>query len=327
MSATLSLYSLTLASGDATANNNPNLRFVDWKRQLAGIPVKNPKTEALQIQPGVEQLVFDGTRSTTIDGTTALDLTLSALSATKYRLTHSGGTAPGFRTDRGLNLTGIALTLTANANGSLTVLATTGTPFTGVQVGDEVMIPGVLTGDADGPFNPINEGLWSVLGASGTSLTLVRPAGTDFQGMSQSATPSAASQFLAYSAAGVQVGDKLEISAGFAAPVLKTYEVTAVTSKWVEIGSTSPLAPQAGVTPGASGIQFFSSCKRFVRVEADQECAIRANGDTGSSQRVSPWVAGDPEQIGEYVKVGPTWSLRVLNRSSVTLNVTVISAE
>lgn len=329
MPATLSLYSLTLAHGDPTGNSNaPALRFVDWKRQFQAIPVANPKTEGLQVPPGGTRLVFDGTRTTTIDGTTAFDLNLAKAESARYRFTHRAGTAPGLRTDRGLDLTGISLVVTAQRNGSLLVEALSGTPFADLQAGDEVFIPGMTTGDVAGPFSVMNEGRWSVLGQDGSSVTLVR-VGADELGVSESAnvTPSAPEQFFAYSADGVQVGDKAEISAGFAAPAQCVFELLAVTSRWFEVVSTSPLAEQYNIIPGTTGLRFYSSAKRFLRVEADQECVLQLNGDTSSSMRLSPWTAGDAAQVAEFTKVGPTWSLRAVNRSALPLNLTVISAE
>ena len=324
MSAILNLISLTLASGDATANNNPALKFVEWKRQVLAIPVNNPKTEAVTIDPGAEKLIFDGTRATTLDGTTAFSLSLSPLASDRYRFTFSAGTDPSLRLARSVPIAGVALTLVVNTNGSLTVTAGSGTPFSAVMPGDHVFIPGASTGDLAGPFMLINQGLWQVLGTSSTVLTLVRP-GQDFEALSEVVTPASNAEFLVYAAAGVQPGDKVEISSGF--NTLKTFEVSTVTSKWFEVISTNPMAAQAGVIPGAAGLQFYSSSKRFVRIEADQECVVRANGDTGSTQRISPWLAGDPEKIAEYTKVGPMWALRILNRSSATLHCTIISAE
>lgn len=329
MSATLDLYSLTLASGDPVASNSPNLKFVEWKRAQRAIPVQNPKSEGLAIAPGAEVTVFDGSRTLALDSTTTFDLALSPLAPDRYRITFTGGTNPGFRTDRGLDLTGIALTLTEQANGSLLVAAGAGTPFVSLQAGDEAFIPGLMTGDPSSPFNALNQGRWSVLGvgAAGANVTLVRPNGTEFQGISENVTPTAAGQLLGYSAAGVQVGDGLDISAGFTQSTWRSFNIAAVTSKWIEVQCAQALAAETGVAPGAAGFQVFSSFKRYVRLESDQECVVRVNGDTGSYNRVGPWTPGDPEMIGEYVKSGPTWTLKVLNRSTQVANLTVISAE
>lgn len=329
MSATLNLYSLTLAYGDPTANNNPALRFVDWKRVLQGVPVENPKSEALVIQPGVEKLVFDGVRSLAVDGTTAFDLAFAKGEASdRYRLVHAAGTPPAFRTDRGLDLTDIALTLAVQPNGSLLVQAAAGTPFAALQAGDEVFIPGPSTGDAATVFQPFNEGSWTVLATAsgGAKVYLARPDGAALM-LAQEATPASAAQVQGFSSTGVQVGDKLDLSAGFAPSARKTFVVAAVTAKRLEFACTTPLADEAGVVPGAAGIQVFSGAKRFIRIEADQDCVIRLNGDTGSSVRLSPWTPGDPEQVAEFTTVGPVWSLKVLNRAGQALHVNVISAE
>jgi hypothetical protein len=325
MSATLNLYTLTFAHGDATQSNNPNLRYADWKRSIQGIAVENPRSEGFTVPAGAESVIFDGTRPTSIDGTTAFDLTLSPLASDRYRLAATGGTAPGFRANRNLNLSGTSLTLTAQANGSLLVVAASGTPFAALQVGDQVLIPGLLTGDASSPFSALNQGLWVVQGAGGASVTLVRNG--DFSGATETITPSAAGQFLGFSSAGVQVGDGLDISAGFASPVQRSYKIVAVTATWVEVECTVPLAAQSGITPGASGMQFYTACKRFILVEVDQDAVLRLNGDTGSLLKLSPWLAGDPEQVAGLQKVGPTWKLTITNKSTLPLKATVISAE
>jgi hypothetical protein len=83
---------------------------------------------------------------------------------------------------------------------------------------------------------------------------------------------------------------------------------------------------QLGV-PTATGLIFYYAAKKFIKAEADQECVLRQNGDTSDICRLSPWVAGDSSQVAEYVKAGPTWSLTVVNKSSVPLNFLLISVE
>jgi hypothetical protein len=242
-------------------------------------------------------------------------------------MTYSGGTDPGFRVDRGVDTTGIELTLVASVNGVLQVTAGTGTPFSAVQVGDHVFVPGTSTGDAAGPFTATNEGLWSVLAASSTVLQLVRPTGVDFDGASESVTPAASGDLLVYSSAGVQEDDEMDVSAGFASTAQKTYNLVAVTSKWVEFVSTSPLAEESGIVPGVAGLSIYTDVKRLLYMEADQECVVRINGDTSSRNRLEPWEAGNREQVAAFQKVGPVWSLSVLNRSQQNLNLLVVTAE
>lgn len=316
---------MTQAYGEGTATNSPNLKYVDWKRSINAEPVKNPRSEGVTIEPKSEKLIFDGSRTLTLDGTTSLALTLSPLDPSRYRFSYVSGTALGLRTARALVLANNPLTLTALANGSLTVEATEGSPFVAVQVGDTVFVPGASTGDSGLGFNVANEGFWTVIGVTGARLTLARLPGEDFVGASES-VEVLSEGVLAFSAAGVQVGDKVEISAGFSDPVRSTFEVVAVTSAWFEVVSTAPLAAETA-SPGAAGLAVYTSAKRFVRVEVDQECVVRVNGDTGNSNRVSPWAPADPVRMGEYVKAGPTWALKVYNRSTVPAKVNFISVE
>lgn len=323
----LNLYSLTLGYSDATQNNNPGLRDVDWKRSIQGVEVQNPKNEGATVPPGAEVTVFDGTRATSVAGDTAFDLSLSPLAADLYRITHSAGTNPVLRTARALALSGTALTLTSLGNGSMTVAAGAGTPFSAVQAGDEIMITGTLTGDASTPFSSLNQGRWTVLAVNGggASVTVARPAGQDFQGVSEIVTPTDNAQVYAYSQAGVQIGDKLKISAAFASASQKTYRVEAVTSKYVEVRSSLPLPAESAKTPGAAGFQFFTAGKRFIQVEVNQDAQLRINGSLGAE--LSPWTPGDPAAPGEYKHTGPVYSLSIINRSPQTLNAKIISAE
>lgn len=326
MDATLVLASLTQAYSDTPNTSAPAMKTVDWANQVS-VAVANAKTDPYTIAPGDTQSIYSGVRSTGVDGTTQFTLTLSGAS-NRYRFTATAGTAPALRTDRGLTLATVAVTVTVNSNQTATVAANA-SAFSSVQVGDTVFIPGPTTGDATTVFNPLNEGSWSVLAVAtdGSSMQLTRPSGEDFVAYGETVTVGSNIQLQAFSAAGVQVGDQVNISAGFAASVQKSFSVVAVNPKWFEVISTAALPISAVATPGASGIQFFSAAKRFIRILADQECIPRLNGDSGNTNRMSPWAPGDRAQMGEFVKVGPTWSLTIQNVSQTVMNVLVISAE
>ena len=328
MDAFLNISTKILAFTDAEISSNPRLKNVDWYRDISGMSVADPRSEAHSIAPGASKTIFDGTYASTIDGTTAFDLSLSTLDPSRYRLTHSAGTAPGIRTGRALTLTGISMTFTVNSNATMSVSVPAGPDFTAVQVGDGVFIPHTTTGDASSPVSVLNAGWWEVLAkASNVNITLVRPSGTDFEGITQTVALTANSQFRAFSAAGVQVGDSVDIAAGFSLATRKTFSVVAVTDAFVEIISTTPLAAQAGVLPGATGLVFFSTNKTFLYIEANQECAVRVNGDTGNFQRLSPPDASNASWPAQYMRRGPTWLLTIVNLSPTTVNVLVIHAE
>jgi hypothetical protein len=207
------------------------------------------------------------------------------------------------------------------------VTSATGTPFSSVVAGDQVFVPGASTGDAASPFNALNEGLWFVLTATSTVLTLTRAAGTVFSGASEVVTPPTNASLLAYSATGVQAGDTLSIAAGFATTSRHAYDITSVTPSWLEFTSTTPLGAESGIVPGVTGVQIYTNSKRFIMIEADQQVVVQLNGDTGSSVQVEPWLAGDDTLQGVFIKVGDVWKLVVQNVSNTNANVTVSSAE
>lgn len=317
-----------LGYDDLPPTSNPTKKGIDRTVSVSNVPVENDGTLPVPLDPFATSTVFDGSRVLGIDGSSAFNLTLSPVDATVYRATWTGvGAAPTFRTDRAIDAHAIVLTLTLNANLSVTVTAGSGTPFTAVLPGDVVFIPGVSTGDSPSPFNSLNEGYWTVLSATGTVLVLARDPSQVFSGAAEVVTPSTAIQIQAFTAAGVQVGDTVDISAGFAQAAQKASEITAVNPKWVQFRSTAPLGPQSNIVPGVAGLVIYTAAKRFVLIESDQNLVVRYNGDTGNTNRLEPLLAGDPTFVGSQHKFGTCFKLVLVNRASVRANVVVSSAE
>jgi len=299
---------------------------VDWNRDLSDLRVANPKSESFVLSAGQTKTLFDGTRSLALDVTTNLSVALVAGETDRYRFRHTSGADPLFRTDRALDLDGATIDVVVNANSTAT-LDISGGSFAGVQVSDIVWIPGAEE-SVTSPFDAVNRGFWVVLAADNAQLVLGRENEENFEAFGETAIAiTDAGQFVAFSSNGVQIGDKLEVSAGFAASTLRTYPVVDVTSKYIEVTSGAIIPGQSGIAPNVAGFQIYTSSKSFVYLEADQDCVIRANGDTGSTQRVSPWIAADDTKVGSYERTGPTWSMAVVNRSSRPLNLTVITCE
>lgn len=327
MNGTLKLASQTLAFADLPPNANPLQKYVDWavRREIS---VRNPKSVPYTIDPGATLTAFSGTRSTTIDNTTQIQLTQSLLAATRYRFAWTGsGTAPGFRADRNLNLAGRSVAMTVAGNATLTMGAQAG-DFTAVLVGDIVFIPDTTTGDTASPFNPMNTGYWKVLAVAGdgSSVQLARASG-GFLGYTETVSVVAAGSVLAFSATGVQVGDGLSVTAGFPASAFGTYGVVAVTSRWIEVVATLPLPVSVTAAPGATGFQLYTSPRRYLRIESDQVVAVQVNGATDTTQRIEPWAPGDLNQTGFYEKCGLVWSTVLVNLTTTPANVLLISAE
>lgn len=324
----LTLISKALGFGDPQPNNDPQLKYFDWSRNQQAVIVNNPRQMSGSVVAGASVIVFDGTRTLTLDSTTAFSVTLSSLGAgTRYRFTWTGGTNPTLRTDRGLTLTGQAVTFSIGANQVADVSLGGGT-FGSVVVGDVVFIPGVTTGDSAGPFNPQNEGFWSVIAViSSTHVQMVRLPGTSFSGASETQTLSSNTQLVAFSAAGVQPADSVSISAGFSVANQKTFIIDRITSTWFEVVSAAPLATESGKMPGTAGIAFFSAVKRWIRVEVDQQAVLQVNSDTSLNNVLQPIAPGDPQQMGWEEKWGPVYKLTIVNQSASTLNYTMFSAE
>lgn len=301
--------------------DNPSRRIAHYTRDFRNKSILNPLSNKETIEPGGSLTVFSGVRSTSIDGTTEFDVSLLTGSTSLYRFQHSSGTAPVFRTER--LLSGAAdseVTVTVNNNATAKFEATGGTvlDFSGAQVGDLLRIVGVGTGDPAGPFNPLNTGLWSVIAKTATSATCVRPLGASFQGVAESSIvlgASFATNFRVYSTAGVQVGDNVDLSAGFSSVTQGNYLVSAVGPDFFEISSSSPLPLESAIAPGIPGMSFYSAGKKIVYLEADQNAIVKLNGDSSNSTRMSPFLAGDPEEVAVFIKIGLAYSLEIENVS------------
>jgi hypothetical protein len=322
---TLRLTNNTIVFSDPSTTTAPRLRHVDWLRSLTVDGVSNPRSESYTLAPSEERVVFNGTRTLAVDGTTVFSIALVPSETVEYRLRHTSGTAPGFRTARSFAANGGTVAVVVNDNQTITFTIAGGV-FTNIIATDILWLPGTEE-SVTSPFSILNQGFWKVMTASATVMVCQRLT-SDFDGASESGIAiTNANQMAAFSATGVQAGDKVELISGFAAANRSTYPVLNVTSAYIDFQSVVSLAAETGVTPTAAGLAVYSNAKRWVRVEVDQESAVKVNGDTSTTQKVAPWVAGDVNGTGEYVRSGPTFSLSVLNLSLVSATLTVVSVE
>lgn len=325
MDSILNLTTKITAYSDKTVSSNPRLRNFDWTRDMSGMAIGQPKSDKLEILPGATKLVFDGTRTTTVGVNTTFGITLSPLDPSRYRFTYGSGTNPTLRTDRAIDLTGVATTFTINANATANI-GTASPAFAGVVVGDTIFVPHTTTGDTANVFSAANAGFWTVIAVLSTSnLQLARQAGEDFSGTTETQTPVSAAQVQAFSASGVQSGDAVDISAGFS--FQDTFVVDRVTANWFEIISSKAIPSEVGVAPGASGMVFYTDTKSFLYIEVDQEAVVRLNGTSNNADRLSPREPGSLTMPGVFMKTGPVWALSIVNRSSVVLTAYVVHAE
>lgn len=325
MNAILRLISQIVAFGDPASGQSQKLRFVDWTRDTFDLPVKNPKVESMILAPDEERVILGGQRSIEIGEDTRLSIKLVDGTGDRYRLEWSDGQQPVFRTKRDLALSGCKIDILYNSNGVVSVEAKDGGSFEGVEAGDTVWIPSAAD-IGSSPFNPANTGFWTVLAATNATLELIDYSGA--HGLTESnISITSNAQFQAFSSEGVQAGDSLQIFSGFAKASRRNYSIVDATPTYIEFTSTAPIPQESDVLMPVDGMVVYTSAKNYLRLEANQECVVRINGDTSSNVCIYPWIAGEPSKVGIFEKTGPVWSLVVVNRSPAPLSLTLISAE
>lgn len=303
------------AYSDHHPSNDPSLSNFKWNREIDGLCVTNPLSEAFSLAPGETKTLFNGTRTLAQDGTTQYSLTQVPLSTNTYQLNWVGGTAPVFRTAR---TTGADNTtqVTVTQNGPLLTFASTGgTSFAllsgGVVVGDQVLI--------GNNFNILNQGTFTVIAVTATSFTIENQTGV----AEGPITLSAASQIQIYSAAGVQVGDTLIISGGFSLVTQGSYLITAVTNSYLQFYSTALLPLEGPITTEA--IAIYSAAKSLIYLEADQNCSISINGSEICA--IKPFIINNCIKPGVFMNSSTIYSLSVTNNSVNPAKLYLASAE
>lgn len=320
----LNLQINTIAYKDNKPSNNPAIRIFDYSFKLLGMTADRAESKDYSIAPGETRTIFNGSRTTAIDGTSAFDVSQPDPSLNTYRIENSGGTAPAFRTDR-VPAIDTSSTFDVIVNGPLATYQNTGgtaMDTSNVQVGDQFKL------ENGSGFNPANCGRFTILAKTADSVTV-----QNLNATAESITIVNASMFYIYSSGGatnqIQIKDKVIISAGFSPATQGTYEISEVTPKWFEIAVAAPngLPLEVGIIPDVNGMVFYSSAKRFVMIAAQQKCSVRMNADVSDNSIVEPIETDNPEKPGLYIKQGSAYSLVIKNLSLEALEVTVSSAE
>ena len=300
---------------DHHSSNDPDLNNFKWNREIDGLCVTNPLSQAFSLAPGETKTLFNGSRTLTQDGTTQYSTTQVLGSTNTYQLNWVGGTAPTFRAAR---VTGADTTtqVTVTQNGPvLTFASTGGTSFSllsgGVVVGDQVLI--------GNNFNTLNQGTFTLIAVTATSFSIVNETGVPEGPI----TLSAVSQVDIFSAAGVQVGDTLLISGGFSPVTQGSYRVTAVTDSYLQFYSTAILPLEGPITTQA--IAVYSAAKSLVYLEADQNCSVTLNGSNVA--QVSPFIINNYTKPGMFMNSSTIYSMSVTNNSVNPATLYLASAE
>jgi hypothetical protein len=312
------LFSVFLNSySDNRPSNAPSLSNVKWNRELDGIPCQNPTSQAAQLAPGENRVLFNGTRSLAQDGTTRYSIALKLFSTNTYVLSGVSGTLPNFRTPR---VTGAdsSTQITTSINGPVQTFASTGgTPLNlisgGVQVGDYVTIGNL--------FNALDQGTFQIIALTATSFSIENLLGV-IEGPITLGS-GYASQLQIFSPAGVQIGDTLVISGGFSPATQGSYKVTAVYANSLEFYSNSPLPQESNILTEA--IALYSNAKQLIYLESDSITSVILNGVVVAN--IEPFVINTNVRPGVFLLKSTVFSLALQNNGINPANIFFASVE
>ena len=222
MSEKMNLFTNINIYSDLVASNNPTKNNVKWGFDEKGLDISEPESKSLILQAGESIQLFSGLRSISDDGTTKYDLSLKTGTSNTYSLSYNSGTAPDFKVSRSIG-TDSTTEVTVTKNGPILKFTSTGgTLFdlvsAGVQAGDIVRITD--------EFNTLNQGKFKILSFDTTSFQVENISGLAEGPITLGANFATVLQI--FSAAGVQVGDKVSLTSAFSSLTLGTYEITDV---------------------------------------------------------------------------------------------------
>lgn len=305
---------------DENATNNPSRNNFKWNRDVQGIDVSEPSSQSMTLAAGQVATLFSGTVATSADATTTWDISLKSGTSQTYRISKNSGTSPAFRIDRATGADATTqITVTKNAT-LLTLSSTGGTPLsliTGlVAVGDEVRLGSL--------FSALNQGKFKVLARTATSLTIENAAGASEGPVTLGA--GFAAQLSVFSAAGVLVGDKVDIVAGFSSVSFGTYEVTDVSPDYVEIFSLSALPSETSISNSPTAIMIYRNSKNFVYIESDKSLEIKVNG-SATPNSLEPLQVGTSRMPGMFMSSSSMKSIEITNKSSDVATIFYVTAE
>ncbi len=322
------LLNLTIYS-DSEVSNDPSLKDVDYERQLLGIPTDNSFGRKQALAPATTSSIINLARSLAQDATTQYTITAVAGQGNTYRFVWVGGTNPLLRTVRATSQDATTQFTVTQMGNVQRFTATSGTlpafVANGVVVGDQL---NVETNTAS-PFNPLNQGVFTIVTVAATYLEVLNPSGVAEGPIILGTLTSGLPVFSEYSAAGVQVSDEAKITASaFNIENRGEFNVSKVTAKYFDIDNGTPGIPEGPITLGdASGIVFYPSIYKLLYIESDRKISIRINGDTSDRIEVEPVTAGDPRFVGVFLQRGGVYSLTLANNGLVTANTKIVLSE
>lgn len=305
---------------DANDTNNPSMNSFKWERSIQGVDISEPQSKKLNLSPEETISLFSGSISTNADATTTFDLSLKSGTSNTYRISHNSGTAPDFRTPRSITYDATTEVSVSKNGKVLTFTSTGGTLFDlindGLVVGDEVRVGSV--------FNASNQGRYKIISLTATSFSVENEIGVVENNILLDV--DFAEQIFAYSAAGVQIGDKVEILDGFSPVTQGTYEITDVTASYIEFFSLDSLPAETNISNNPTAITIYREAKNFLYIEASDKLEITIDS-TSTPQVIEPVFAGKDKQQAFFLYTGTMRSVSIKNLSQSVNSVYYVNAE
>lgn len=296
---------------DPSPTNSPTQSTANWTNNQAGIEVHEPETKNLKVNSQQRETLFSGVVETSVDNTTTFDLFKKSGVSNTYVLRHNDGTAPEFRQEREI-LVDNTTEFTVSKSGSLVTLtyaAGTVPDFSSVVFGD-VIVLGLS-------FDVFNRGRFKVLNSSANSITF-----ENIVGVAENMILNDSNDLQVFSADGVQVGQKVKISAGFSVYSQDVYEITEVSPDRLEINSGKQLPEESDIF---SEVVVYDNSKSFLYLEYDKQCTLIINGV--ERKGLKPLSIGTKKASGMVLEVSDMYSAEIKNESLDQMNVLMITAE
>jgi hypothetical protein len=305
---------------DTNPSNNPSNNLCKWQRDSQGIDISEPESKSLSLPAGQAVSLFSGSISNSSDASTTWNIALKSGTSQTYKISKASGTSPAFRVQRtsGADAT-TGVTVTKNTS-LITLSSTVGTSLNlitgGVVVGDEVRIGSL--------FNLANQGKFKILARTATSLTFEHNSGVAEGPIVLGA--GFASQLDIFSSDGVQVGNQVDLIAGFSLVSFSTYEITDVSPDYIEIFSLKALPTENGISNNPSALLIYNNAKSFVYIESDKKLEIKING-SATPNGLEPMAAGTALKPGVFMSSSSIKSLEITNKSQDVANIFFVTAE
>lgn len=314
-----------LCYSDGIVTDSPHQRSWDGRLRLESIAVKNPYGNAKTLAPGESFALFQNEVGTSLNGTSTVQVLLASQADSVYRLTATAGPS-GFRSARTPSAI-TACNVTVN-NSSVAVFDFTGATLTSIVVGDIMQISGQITyAIGTFAFNPINAGIWKIIGISGTKVSCTRLVGVSFSATVEAVLVVAGSDVQFYADDKIRPGMQFQVNGTFSQVTQKTYAVLSSTPTYIDFVSTDAIPEESSLTYIPGTIVFYTGIKRMVYIDADQEVSVRFNDSTDDSNRITPIKPGDFYLRGFLNKMGNTYNCTIINKSVMDCSIRFFTVE